>query len=325
MSTPDFYIYLDEFEKGNMFCLSAAFIPPNKTTGVLKDWNRLRHDIKEILLRDYPRAIYHPNLQGDKLPEIHAVDLFQSVGYYRKYKHGSKENSEDQYWLQHYDWLEESLEIIKKHEIQCFYLPFKKSLAKHIEQDTYNLINRFDESIPKKKIQNLIYNGYLHTLPTLLIAVENWLRNNNLTGEIICDDHSMSKGFSVNTVIDLLREGGQYTNLSTPRFANGLDEPLLQVSDVLCYVRGRVSHLVDNNFSPTKATQADLLITRWNNNYLTPLVLDIPIFSKETNRYANHHVGAIMLEVIIQEAIKNKSIKDQIRLGFEDVFKLKGD
>jgi hypothetical protein len=87
---PDYYIYLDEYQRDGFFVLVGALVSADTISVLRSDWNALRLTIKQALLRDYPHARWHPFLAGDQLPEIHAVDMFQSSGYFRKYRRGEE-------------------------------------------------------------------------------------------------------------------------------------------------------------------------------------------------------------------------------------------
>ncbi len=315
MTKPDVYIYLDEFERDDVFVLSAAFVPADRASQLLADWDALRLKIKKVLLRDYPRAAQHSKLQGNQLPEIHAVDLFQSKGYYRKYKHGTK--NDDAYWLQHYEWLEEALKIIQKHDINFVPLPLPHMFAKQRAKDLLALIDFIDsETLPgakytytRSKIESLANKDYLYILPALLITIENWLRELDQIGEVICDDHEMSKGFSVSKSIDWLRQNGHYNHTTAPRFASGLDETLLQVCDVLCYVSGRRIHAKRTNITLREP------LRRWSQKYVEPA--SAPVLEPPEERWS--HVIMIIFDLFLEFSIRDKKEREALQNYLKDI------
>ena len=315
MAKPDVYIYLDEFERDDVFVLSAAFVPADRASQLLADWDALRLEIKQSLLRDYPRAAQHPRLQGNQLPEIHAVDLFQSKGYYRKYKHGTK--NDDAYWLQHYQWLEKALKIIQKHDIRFVPSPTPHMFADQRAKDLLKLIDQIDNATLSKtrytyarsKIESLAKSNYLYALPALLITMENWLRELDQLGEVICDDHEMSKGFSVSKSIGWLRQDGHYNHITTPRFASGLDETLLQVCDVLCYVAGRHIHAMRANIPLQEPLQ------KWLRKYVEPA--STPLANPPEERWS--HAIMIIFDLFLEFSIRDKKEREALQNHLRDV------
>lgn len=311
MPDPDVYVYLDEFEKGDTFVLSAAFVPIDVASQLLADWDTLRKEIKSVLLKEYPHAAGHPKLQGNLLPEIHAVELFQSQGYYRKYEPGT--NSEDHYWLKHYSWLEEAFQIIRKHDIRFIPFVYPKTIRAKMTDVCTKLFDKIfstykDDTVVKgayseKKLSSLAVNDYLFALPDVLVNVENYLRANKVYGEIVCDDHEMSKGFSVTESIDWLREGGHYKHLTRPRFANGLDESLLQVCDILCYVTGQFT------WSRHRGIALKEPLNTWLNKYVLPSFTDIhPNLTVEPR-----HTTFMVLEILVESCVRDETVRAELK------------
>lgn len=315
---PDLYIYLDEFERGDVFTLSVVLIPADQAAQVLADWDALRKKIKTVLLKDYPAASHHPKLQGNQLPEIHAVELFQSQGYYRKHKPGTF--LEDKYWLQHYEWLEEALKIVQKHNLSFLTFPHSanSSLVSHEEALTWLFENVFkaegtEHSSEEKKgyslskFESLVKNKYFTDLPKVLVFLEQHLREMGKYGEIICDDNDMSKGFLVTNSIDWLREKQHYENLTRPRFASSLDESLIQVCDVLSYISGQALYAnvnEENLKSP---------LHEWMTKYVLPCMLDRHIMSQVLEALKTKNIVFIIAELIAEICVYDDKIKDVVK------------
>lgn len=311
MPKPDVYVYLDEFKKGDVFVLSAAFVPVDVASQLLADWDALRKEIKSALLKEYPRAAGHPKLQGNLLPEIHAVELFQSQGYYRKYEPGT--NNEDHYWLKHYGWLEKAYQIIRKHDVRFIPFEYPKTIRARMTDvctkmfdgifspynDDYVRKNVYSE----KKLRSLAVNEYLFALPDVLVNVENYLRTVKVYGEIVCDDHGMSKGFSVTESIDWLRQEGHYEYLTRPRFANGLDESLLQVCDVLCYTMGQFM------WSRHEGKALKEPLNTWLNKYILPSYTDV----YSTLTIDPRHTTFMVLEILVESCVHDETVRAELK------------
>lgn len=323
MPKPDVYIYLDEFERGTTFVLSALFVPVDIASQLTADWDALRKEIKQFLLANYPDAPNHPFLHGNLLPEVHTVDLFQSKGYYRKYRRG-QENRDDRYWLQHYAWIEQGLELISKYDLRFVPFVIHKDQYIGVSQSVTSTINKIFDQIdewpfptgrPKPlysrtKALRLASNKYLLTLSQVLNLSEAYLKSQNLFGEIICDDHEMSKGFSTTRVIDWLRQNGTYTALEKPRFASGLDESLLQACDVLCYVAGQSAYAMHN----TQVLKEPL--NGWISKYGAG-ILD-SFFDLEVE---SAHSVIILFELISELCIYDVDVKDETIKILRELYK----
>lgn len=272
---PDVHIYLDEFGKGDLFLFTAIIVPVDRVEAITRELNNLRRAIKSILMSDYYRAPTSPKLAGDLLPELHAVDLFQSLEYYRKHPRGT--NLEDTYWLQHREWLEEVLKIALRHGVKWVSTRARDELKAVNELISRNFNELFDlmaaekatgtkiGGYSRKKLNSLLNSYHYRLLPGVLARIEGELRKDNLYGEIICDDHNDSKGYSVIKAIDFLRATGEFTHLTKPKFADSASTPLLQLADVMCYVAGHRMEAI------LKKQKADEPFHSWIHNYLDKL------------------------------------------------------
>lgn len=321
MPDPDTYIYLDEFGKDGVCVISAMLVPFDIAAQFLADWDNLRKEVKEVLTTEYPGAKENKHLQGHLLPEIHAVELFQSGGYYRKYKHG--ENPDDKYWLQHYAWLEKALGIINRHNIRFLVTSVN---AKQLERPTRGLQNLFggiffDVSVKlhphagrysRAKLMSLSANKYFHCLTDTLLTVEDYLRNHNFYGEIVCDDHEMSKGFSIIETFDWLKEQGHYQHLSKPRFASGLDESLLQACDVFCYVAGQYVYTEYYKLplkEPLKLWAHTIVSRAWTGN------------KQDYDKVNRHPNPLIALELSIEMCVSDSLFKTEMKKQARQLYK----
>ena len=161
----------------------------------------------------------------------------------------------------------------------------------------------------KKRLDALINNKYLLALPTFLSKIEFYLRKKSLYGEIICDDHNMSKGFSVTESINWLKERNHYQNLTRPRFASGLDEPLLQVADVLCYVLGQHVHSRDNLEPPFDSWWSDYVKLLYiSSDYAKFLYTDRAKLydSNEPDKVIKVVINLVAVRCICDKSILNK-------------------
>lgn len=320
MPNPDMYIYLDEFERGDVHVISAMLVPSDVAAQFLADWDSLRKEIKEVLIVEYPGARENRHLQGHLLPEIHAVELFQSGGYYRKYKHGEK--TSDRYWLQHYAWLEKALVIIKKHDIQFLVTSVNPRKLESPVRGLQNLFSGifFDVSVKmhplvgkysRAKLIGLSKNKYFFCLIDTLLTVEHHLRTHNLYGEVICDDHEMSKGFSIIESFDWLKQRGHYQHLSKPRFASGLDESLLQACDVFCYVAGQYVYAEYYQIplkEPLKLWAHTIVSHAWTGN------------EQDYYRVNRHPAPLIALELSIEMCVEDGLYKAQMKKRIREFY-----
>lgn len=300
-------VYVDEYERDGVFMLGAIIVPKSSMLSIIEDWNELRRKVKFELIEGYYLALTHPKLQEDLLPEIHAVELFQSDGYYRKYPRGQNQN--DKYWLRHYEWLEDSLKIIQKHKIRFMSLPVEPSQMP-IERNLYQvkrIASLARGSFPEQEVVNLLKNKYLYTLPLLLFEVENLLEQERLFGKVVCDEYELSSDFKKSEIIDWIVEKGYYNKLSKPEFVESTDNPLLQVSDVICYIRGRVNYVFTNSgFRDVGLTEIDDMFINWDKQYLESLEiqpkLDIDIKLSIV----------IVWEIVFKKAIKDRELKSKL-------------
>lgn len=314
MRKPDIYVYLDDFKRDKVFVLTAALVLADKAASLLEDWDTLRQDIKRVLIEQYPGAAAHPKLGGHQLPEIHAVDLFQSGGYYRK----TSVSPGDLYWKRHHDWLEEALKVVQKHDIRFVVVPIANT-------DLLDPRNQGEPPISKtlsivqsprirSELDRLYCNPYVHALPTMLVGLHRPFADFGLLGEVICDDQDECKGFEVIASIEWLRKSGQFTHLSSPRFASSLDEALIQVSDVAGYVFGRWFH----------ASQTGLILKaelqEWFEKYIHERCRIVNIDQFDTQQ--RDQVSLWVFSLLIEQTIRNAELKGYL---YETLRKLFGD
>ncbi len=262
-------IFLDEFERDGLFVLAASIVPEAQLGRLAERWTSLRKRIKARLLQDYPRSWTHAHLQGENLPEVHAVDLFQSKGYYRQ---DNPQNPE--YWKQHYLWIEEALDIPRRHGVKTFYFVADRAGVDALHQSEGHNFDRIFSILQKysrvmKKIRSLLKNPYITSFAITLSLINIYLEGKGLHGEIICDDKDEAKGFSLLEGYSALKRHGLFNSLSAPKFSDGLSEPLLQMTDVLCYVYGRSIH------SAHTGQSAPDEIRKWFTERVYPHALDL--------------------------------------------------
>lgn len=272
MASSDVVVYLDEFRRGPVFALVGTIIPVDIASRVLSQWDALRMGIKKVLVADYYFAKHNPDLKGHRLPEIHAVDLFQSVGYYRKYPR-STSNANDEYWLQHYEWMESGLSILKQNNVRF--------VAWHID-DIAGLdpVSNGRESLSEQlgshihspriraKLDALERHPYVMALPQLLERMNAYFEQSGETASVVCDNFEECKGFAVLEAYDWLRANMGFNQLDKPRFASGLDETFLQTADLVGYVHGQQIHA-----EATGTLQKDPL-ARWMRDYVFPQIIN---------------------------------------------------
>lgn len=273
MLEPDVYVCVDEFKKGNTFVVSVAFVPANIASQLRADWDILRKEIKSVLLSEYRHAANHLKLQMNLLPEIHAADLIHSLGYYRKYERGAEEK-DDEYWLQHHTCLERALKIIQKYGVH--FLPFRIP-ADDIRELSQIAAWMFESELgtqdgskrySRKKLHSLTNDAYFYAFPAALPIVDRYLLEHDLQGGIICDDHRMSKGFGVVDIFEWLRREGLYNHLTKPWFIGSVDEPLLQVSNVLCHIMGQTMYSMERDI------ELEQPFDKWMRAYVAGALID---------------------------------------------------
>ena len=318
-----FYVCFDEYERNDMFVLVAAIVPFNKATALLKEWKTLRENIKAHLMLHYPNVRIDKRLQNDLLPEIHAVELFQSSGYYRKYKYGQHVEG-DAYWLQHYAWLEDALKIIEKYEVSFSSYRAKRSDFEDFPNEAHALLDKIQEIVSKlgfkrkiyaKRAENALRNPYVYGLSQMLLHLEYEFRSKKQQGFVICDDHSMSKGFSTDFFWNWMEQRQHYVSLTRPSFHSSLDNALLQVADVLCYIKGRK----ESSEAEGKVLQAPLDV--WYDSYIQPAaqpLLDVP---DQYQQHLNLFINNLVCELAVTDKTILKVVQDDVQKTHLEKFK----
>lgn len=85
-----FKVYIDESYDADFFLLAAVFVPNSVHDILNARFNTLRGELREHMRLEYRRGGGYPGWNEyelkhpDRLPEIHAQELVQSMRYYRK-------------------------------------------------------------------------------------------------------------------------------------------------------------------------------------------------------------------------------------------------
>lgn len=266
-----FRLYIDETEQDENFYLFGILIAEHEIPKLIKEINTLRKRIKKVMLADphYALAKKHEDFIGLNLPEIHAVRLYQSTGYYKQ------NNPKDSlYWKKHRIWLEKMLQILNHSQfriILAVYPDYKKAIKERLEVGSVAaMVNRFGfGQFNFTKSQIVEANPYAFIFPILLAAADQLLAKEGAIATVHCDDYEQYRGFEVLKCFEDFNKIGLYRNLSPPKFHDSASDPLVQAADVIAYVEGIIGSY---GFNPDIKRKTDLV--EWHAKYMRHRSID---------------------------------------------------
>lgn len=225
----------------------------------------MRKRIKKVILSDskYSLAIDHNDFTGTNLPEIHAVRLYQSTGYFKQ-----KNSNDLHYWKKHRSWLEKILRILDKSQFRivlAVYPNYKATIKNRLNQGTViTMVEKFGFgrfNIERSKIVEA--SPYAFILPILLSNADQLLAKEKAFATVHCDDYEQCRGFEVLKCFEDFKKFGFYRNLLPPTFHDSLSDPLIQAADVVAYVEGIIASY---GFNPNIKRKPDIF--EWHTKYL---------------------------------------------------------
>lgn len=196
---------------------------------------KLREKITEEVIRFDSTLIDYKDLKDGKLLELHAVDLYNSGGVFRKIKDKDK----DFYHKQH-EWLDEAVKIATSGKIKyLFYTSTDEQIKKSWEAGGDfggTILKELDIKSVKERILSFTRNPYFLAFPILLSQLNHYTKSINGKAEMFCHTHYDAQGYSTLDLYDMVRARGHYTNLSSPKYKTCSEEPLIQCADIIGYV-----------------------------------------------------------------------------------------
>lgn len=259
-------VALDEFEREKVSVLTAIIMPVERLARFEREWAGLRQEMRRELLAHYPFAAEAKALADGGLPEIHAVDLFQSAGLFR-----NDPAARPGYWRKHREWLARAVTILYRARPQILTHRWRPEYTEFNVKVLGLPSQTFAQGIPfknmRRKMDRLFLSPYVWTLNHTISYLEEHFAEHGLHGTLLCDEHEDGRGFSLLKTFDLVRGLSPHeTHLPAPRFASSHEHALLQAADVACYVFGQVYYAEQHG----KALDQDLAAWAFA---LMPLVL----------------------------------------------------
>lgn len=253
MKSKKLILAADEFYKDPEFAICGVAILDSQMSIFNRRWNALRLEMRKQLLKDAPRLHNHKKLQDEQLPEIHAVDMVQSEGYFRLLP--DDPGYRKAYWNRQLRWLEQAASLVSSQSPRIFLLPGRISLEE-INGNKQEAIAAYTETLGKavekrkaKLFGHLVSSPYHRHLPHFLLGVDDYLAEVGYEAEIIFDEFDYSKGFHEADVLDLLRQSRKLKSNFVSRTDSSETHNILQAADVVSYIASRDRF---NNFGSDK-------------------------------------------------------------------------
>jgi Protein of unknown function (DUF3800) len=314
-SRPTATVYVDESynQDDRNFVLVGVIVPDTVARALRDAWTALQREIHAVLMTSYPRAQAYFARRPEVLAELHAVNLFQSGGYYAKYSRRSP--TPEPYYLQHYAWLQQAFEIMNR-----FVLP---TMAIEIP-DTDRLDPRFrgrpffsetlraDPALrghPNSALEQMFAEmdrlerkPFTSALPRLVTGLDGVLAEMGLRAAVVCDNDDDHNTFSTFSIFERLQASGSYPQLQPPTFASSERETLLQVPDLMAYVLRR--RLADRR----KQVESKPQIAYWADAIVRPQLVTPP----QTSRGDHARHLAMLAEYLVRSAGGPAELRNQL-------------
>ncbi|MFD2609521.1 hypothetical protein ACFSR9_08735 [Deinococcus taklimakanensis] len=243
-------VAVDEYEREGTTVITALIVPVERLPRFEREWARLQQEMRVHLLRHYPFA--EKGLAGGRLPEIHAVELYQSTGLFR-----NDPARDPSYWRQHRQWLTTAVEIIIRARPQILTRRWRPENTQ-ANLDLLGLPSQtFARNVPFKKMQTkmdrLFMSPYVWLLNHTISFLEEHFTHHALHGSLLCDQHDDGRGFSLLKTFEIARRLNPHpAHLPAPVFSASHEHSLLQAVDVVCYILGSVFHAEGKGTLPPK-------------------------------------------------------------------------
>lgn len=313
----DYVLSVDEFERDEVFCIAYVLLNKSQADSITKKWTKLQKKIKSEIISRGGKSSQDIRLSGEKLPEIHAERLTQSGDYYR-WREADKHQKD--YWMIHFDWLEEALKIIRHASPQIFvsgFFNFREEIEdklKHVEI----LVRDEIKSTHKRKMYteflNSVKNPYGIVFCGSIFEMDSYFFENNKKAKVICDNYDQCKGFSSLEYYDVLRKNGHFNNLSAPEFLDSEDEALIQVADVVAYVMGQIDY---QRYCEKNGTYKDDFKSRFYKKcaekYLMPFNKGGLVAKQDKPDYINEVRTIMLMELVSKNANLSSSLSEAIQ------------
>ncbi|MFK7603970.1 hypothetical protein ACI3L1_17360, partial [Deinococcus sp. SM5_A1] len=264
----------------------------------------LRREITREVLRIMPELEQDSKLTDGKLLEIHAVDLYQSAGVYRKIK-----KLKPDFYHQQHEWLRQTLEYSAGYGVQYFTHMITR------RQRTYSRrnLNHFAESActylkhdsVKKRLHSMAKNPYFTALPIILSELDDFLTTYDGISQIFCHTNDDTKSFSTISTYSIAQVRGHYTRLKQPVSRTCSEEQIIQSADTAGYVILQIlySRTFDTPFKPEFKT--------WFEKYIQA---SMKLEPHNPSTEKQHSISIMVLEMLLsntggpnsfQTAVKN--------------------
>ena len=273
--------------------LVAVIVPNGAVDKLERAWSKLQQRILVELRSDYPPWQKYEQTHLGALPEVHAVNLWQSGGYYRKHPYGA--GNGDRYWRAHQRWLGEAFEIqgrfwlpiVAIHDPVELTDPAARGAPRlsEIIRDSWKGPDPVPRSVSRhfEKMDHLQARPYTFALPQLLCHLDDELARRGWTADVTCDDDASNvtngenSGFRLSRLMRLYQESGRLRHLTGLSFQHSHLSVGLQVADIHAYAVSRALALSEGW---VRRKAGDDLLERWADDYTLKqrgLVQDQPL------------------------------------------------
>lgn len=251
---PEVTVYIDETQGEGLFFLVATIVPHRVRRELTEEWQALQRAIKDELLADYPKAQRYFASRPDELAEIHAVNMYTSIGYYRKDRMSVPPPSPT-YFLRHFEWLEEAFSIQSRYTLPTLVIGGDEHLRHPAHTHGVTMSDMIRRTATPGTLSNIALPGmltrmdhlqalpYTWALPELLWHIENELKRRGWYGTIMCDEGGDQIGFRKSKFLAALLDHKVFKHVLGLEFGSGSRatatvpvQPLLQVPDIHAYV-----------------------------------------------------------------------------------------
>jgi hypothetical protein len=259
-TTIDARVFIDEAYDDNHFVLCAVIIPEVKREKLSRAWLSFQQSIRATLRLDYPLWQKYEAQNPEAVPEIHAVNLWQSKKYYRKYPHPKLGfPNPERYWEFHERWLGDAFELQSRFWLPVLTLegpanltdpnihqtPFLSDAIKRAWREDLPMPPVFEAKFPR--IDALQKRPYTWALPQMLFHIEAELRARGWRASVVCDDDAgenqkvgENSGFRLTRLLEFYFGSGRLKHIVGVDFAHSHLEAGLQIADIHAYAIQRI-------------------------------------------------------------------------------------
>lgn len=287
------HIYVDESEISGNLMLGAVLVPDKHRYAADRHLTTLRRKMLRVMqVERYPildperagqdrtsrQRTERARLAAGGLPEIHAAELWSSDEVFWKERDGTPQLRD-----RHLGWLREALEVVARFELtytaNTLSVERQAAMVARPEADLVSMVEPLlTKDISRKKVRELQKDPFVRMLFGLMQGLERFAQQDRSPYSLTVDRGKKNEMFRTFETFSTLKQHGSWQWLQGIDFQHSHDSALVQLADVVTYVRAKALWL------PTEHKDKPLATHLWQ-RYLRQRQRPLPEMTSTTEGF----------------------------------------